>query len=426
MRRRDVMATVIFGLVLMQAGATQAQGSYTYRKLVCFGDAAPGGGTFAADFEAGELNSSGQFAFLAEPGGAEKIFLWDGTTARQIGGPSLKTPDGGVPTGNVYSPPSINDAGKVVLGQTVELDGERSEYILLYDAKTDMSTILAKKEMPAPGGGTFSYGGVAVPTRVFGDINNLDEVVFSNGVVPADGGDAHDAVFLSARGQSSVIAREGTTLPDGGRVLNAWWPRINEAGQVSFVANTAQNENYGVYLWDKGTITTIVKPDADVAGVKVAQAKWAVIGNGGDIVFVGEVGVADGGADIATQNTGVFLFSKGKLITVAKPGDPLPGGGTLRAIEHRRGPVQVNKDGAVVFVAEISDTEGGAFAYRNGKLEVIARTGATLEGVGQVGPMVKDVAGFSGYNIGLNDNGQVVFPATIDGTQCLILASPKP
>jgi hypothetical protein len=426
MRQRYVTAAVGFTLALAQMGMASAQGTYTYRKLVCFGQDAPGGGTFASDFEVGELNSSGQVAFLAEPGGMEKIFFWDGTATRQIGGPSLKTPDGGTPTGNVYSPPTLNDAGKVIYEQTAELADEKSEYILLYDAKSDMTTLLAKMGMPVPGGGTFRYGGVAVPTRVFGDINNVDEVVFSDGVDPADGSDAHDGVFMFAKGQYSVIAREGMTLPGGGKVLNAWWPRINDASQVSFVANTAENDNYGIYMWEKGTITPILQPDTDVAGSKVVQAKWAVIGGSGDIAFVGEVGQADGGADVATMNTGIFLFSKGKLITVAKPGDPLPGGGTLRAIEHKRGPVQTNKDGTVVFLAEISDTEGGAFVYKEGKLGVIARTGMMLEGVGQVGPMVRDIAGFSSYNIGLNDNGQVVFPATIDGTPCLVLASLKP
>jgi hypothetical protein len=53
-------------------------------------------------------------------------------------------------------------------------------------------------------------------------------------------------------------------------------------------------------------------------------------------------------------------------------------------------------------------------------------TSMRLEGVGRVGSMVRDIAGFSSYNIGLNDNGQVVFPATIDGTPCPVLASLKP
>jgi hypothetical protein len=88
--------------------------------------------------------------------------------------------------------------------------------------------------------------------------------------------------------------------------------------------------------------------------------------------------------------------------------------------------VVVNKDGTVAFVAVISDTEGGAFVYSEGTLGVIARTGANIEGLGQVGAMARDVAGFASYHLGLNDKGQVVFPATVDGAVNLVVATPTP
>src|SRR5690348_103705 len=117
---------VLLGLVGARTAMAAAQAGYTYQKDICFGQPAPGGGTYASDFEASKINNNGQFTFLAEPGGMEKIFFWDGSAAKQIGGPPLKAPDGGPFEGNVYSPHGLNDAGKVVYGESVtNADGKR-------------------------------------------------------------------------------------------------------------------------------------------------------------------------------------------------------------------------------------------------------------------------------------------------------------
>ena len=50
-----------------------------------------------------------------------------------------------------------------------------------------------------------------------------------------------------------------------------------------------------------------------------------VLNNGGDIAFIGDLTPAPGFG----ENLAVFLHSKGETISVARPGDPMPGGGNL-------------------------------------------------------------------------------------------------
>jgi hypothetical protein len=57
-----------------------------------------------------------------------------------------------------------------------------------------------------------------------------------------------------------------------------------------------------------------------------------VVNNSGDIVFIGDLS-SPGGTPL--DKYGVFLFSKGATIAVARPGDSMPGGGKLRSFGKR-------------------------------------------------------------------------------------------
>ena len=162
--------------------------------------------------------------------------------------------------------------------------------------------------------------------------------------------------------------------------------------------------------------------------------------NRGDIVFVGDLTPAPN----TNQVVGVFLNRGGMTIPVARPGDPMPGGGhfvtgsNILGIEQ----VHVNNPGEVAFNAILdTDVNGdgvpdtGLFVWSNGTLRLVARSGTVIPGVGTIAQLATAVTvipeplPFPSPNSGAitNDRGQVYFSATLtDGRGIHLVATPKP
>jgi hypothetical protein len=109
-----------------------------------------------------------------------------------------------------------------------------------------------------------------------------------------------------------------------------------------------------------------------------------------------------GGAD-----EGIFLRRGGRIVTVARDGDRVPGVGRLAGFGQHPAP-GLNDGGTVVFAAAISEGRAveGIFAWSAGRLRAVATTGTPAPGVP------------SGVLAGLdapavNARGDVVFIATI-------------
>jgi hypothetical protein len=60
----------------------------------------------------------------------------------------------------------------------------------------------------------------------------------------------------------------------------------------------------------------------------------------------------------------------------------------------------------------------------SGKLNMVARTGMGLPGVGRIENMGNGRDSFASSGIALNDTGQILFPAKVEGNEALILATP--
>jgi len=159
-----------------------------------------------------------------------------------------------------------------------------------------------------------------------------------------------------------------------------------------------------------------------------------VLNNNGEIAFNGDLTAPPD----ANQKIGVYVYAGGTVSAVARPGDPLPGGGTLVNASLIGGNVHINDRGEVVFSAQVDVGDGslvtGLFQWSKGRLSVIARTGTVITGVGTVDQLASPqlvippppiLAPTSGAIN--NDAGRVLFQATLtDGSGVLLLATPSP
>jgi len=157
--------------------------------------------------------------------------------------------------------------------------------------------------------------------------------------------------------------------------------------------------------------------------------------NRGDIAFNGDLTPAPG----ANQSIGVFLYSGGQITAIARPSDPMPGGGALVNASIVGGNVHINNRGDVVFSGVVdTDVDGdgfddtGLFQWSRGQLSVIARTGTVIPGVGTVDELASPQNVIPPAPIptttsgAINNNaGQVLFQATLtDGSGVFLLATP--
>jgi hypothetical protein len=134
-------------------------------------------------------------------------------------------------------------------------------------------------------------------------------------------------------------------------------------------------------------------------------------------------------------NSGVFLNSKGKTIAIARPGDSMPGGGTLLTGPYFTADVWINNAGSVTFSGVISDITGdgrednGLYRWSHGTISLVAHTGTVIPDVGTIDALKPpalvgvDPRTFSGAAI--NDRGQVLFTAALtDGRGVVLVATP--
>ena len=123
---------------------------------------------------------------------------------------------------------------------------------------------------------------------------------------------------------------------------------------------------------------------------------------------------------------------------MARPGDPMLGGGTLVTASFTPSNYHLNNPGDVAFNA-ILDTDAngdaiadtGLYVLSHGSLRLVARTGTIIPGVGTIAhlqpPGLVGIAPNPNSGAIINDRGQVFFQATLtDGTGILLIATPSP
>jgi len=157
-----------------------------------------------------------------------------------------------------------------------------------------------------------------------------------------------------------------------------------------------------------------------------------VLNNRGEIAFIGDLTPAPD----AAETLGVFLHTGATTVAVARPGDPMPGGGHLLTASNNTLDYHLNNRGEVAFAAFLdTDDNGdgipdtGVYVASGGSLRLVARTGTVIPGVGtiaQASASFATVPPTPSSGAANNDHGQVFFNATLtDGRVVLLLATPR-
>ena len=473
------IAAIAVGALILLAGVpaikppealAKAKG-YDFTLVGTLGDQLPGpqGGTYIRDFEPSGLNNDGTIVFGADVStGGEGVYLRSkGGGISEIIRVGENAPGGGVFDGGILGPTTLNDEGDVATNFGLSPFsffpiGLNCGTFLFSHNTGALSAIVLPGKTPVPGGGKFA-GVFFGPT-----INNRGHIVFP-GIVATDQGihiPTEDYVgfgiglyLADKKGKISAVVSPGDPAPGGGRFDWAGGPPwLNDRGDVAFCAHIAGEECvapefppqsiligclYSLYVKkaSTGEILSIAHAGEPApGGGTYRQAYSPVMNNRGDIVFVGDLTPAPN----TNQVVGVFLNRGGMTIPVARPGDPMPGGGhfvtgsNILGIEQ----VHVNNPGEVAFNAILdTDVNGdgvpdtGLFVWSNGTLRLVARSGTVIPGVGTIAQLATAVTvipeplAFPSPNSGAitNDRGQVYFSATLtDGRGIHLVATPKP
>ena len=482
----SISALLVASVALMPVWAAQGGEGYSFQVLAKLGDNVPpvGGGDdgvdFTFDFEPGEINNRGQVAFGADlTVGGEGVFLTDArgnlTALARTGDTS--------PDGKTYGPLFLgtitnNDSGGAAF--VFHRNGFDFPALLAQDAALYRSTPrtgVSAELLPgaaAPGGGTFhgfnfrpslnnggtiAFSGLIETTLGPGNPGGADNLRLGFGIFTVDG-----------RHHVSKVVRPGDSAPGSNTFDFAVNPWTNDGGEVAFDGH-AQEETcikFGasfpagnqifcatsVYLWSKqnGRIVEIARQNTTpVPGDPDFRFNYAFgpqLNNQGDVAYFGAYGKAvdvdgvetfliPGDGNVLVNNTGIFLYSHGASVTVARPGDSMPGGGHMISAGFFTGEMGLNNNGMVSFTATLdTDDNGdgfsdtGLYAWSHGTLTLIARSGTVLPGTlgtiaGLRPPALPDfLTTFSGA--ANNERGQVVFQAALTkGDGVMLLATPK-
>lgn len=242
----------------------------------------------------------------------------------------------------------------------------------------------------------------------------------------------------------------GDPAPEGSTFDFAVNPWVNTRGDIAFGAHVAGEEciDFGrpqtvaifcaesIYLWNSATgkIQSIAHQGDPAPGAGIFRLAFgAVLNSRGEIAFIGDLTPAPD----SRKDRGVFLYSRGIIRSVARPGDPMPGGGKLKTASFFVGNHHLNDRGDVAYNAILDTDENGdgvddtgLYVWSRGTISLVARTGTVIPGVGTIAHLnPPDLAGFSRGPLSfapINDRGEVVFQAALnDGRGVLLVATPR-
>jgi hypothetical protein len=445
--------------------SAQADG-FAFASVAFLGDPAPGGGVFLDVFESNFINNRGDVLFGSNVTANEEqgIFLRPRrvNTIEEIARVGEPAPGGGVFGAGFGSPNALDDKGDVgfmFLLDTLSFPIGVNAGVYRYSQRArTLTAVMTPGVTLAPSGGVFAGA-------TFGTGLNSEGLLAFGGIVPTDDGVhlADEPYFglgaaaysADTQGHISPIVSPGDSALGGGVVDWAVFPQINASGDVAFMGHLSGEECRAegfppqavlmaclgsIYVKDSATgqLRSIAHAGDPAPGGDVfRQAISPMLNDHGDVVFLGDLTPPP----LARRVTGVYRHSNGVTLAVARPGDPMPGGGHFVTASNLIGwPISVNNPGDVAFNAllDTDDNEDGVrdtglFVWSHGVLRLVARTGTAVPGVGEVAHLVMGVLvviGNTGFvpNSGamINDHGQVIFGATLsDGRSVLLVATPN-
>lgn len=428
---------------------------YTYTPIAFLGGSAPGGGSFIFDFEPSAVNDRGEVAFTADlsPDGVNDIgegtFVGTPGHIVDVARVGQAAPRGAGAFIFELGRVGLNNRGDVSFAFamnpfTVPIGLNAGVYRQLHNS-SNLEALLTPGD-PAPGGGTF--GGTWFATG----INATGATVFS-GIVSASStqppnynGMAEGLFLAMPDGTVVKIVRPGDPAPGGKTFDDANNGSINDSGDAAFGGHIAGDQcvdigdpllcGESVYARSaaSGSVVSIAHQGSasPCAATPYRDAFGPVINNGGDIAFIGDLTPP---SEQAGTITAVVHYAQGHVSAVGCPGMSMPGGGRFVSGGFQDGTYSQNATGQVAYSAVLDTSTGGVadngvYLFSNGHTSVVARSGTVMRGLGtiaSVGLTTTGLASAPGAQDGgeLNDNGQVLFSATLtDGRVVLVLATP--
>ena len=428
--------------------------SYSFTKLAAFGETTPSGGQLSSYFFPHALNDQGDVLFESASTSKVSVFRMPlGQPTEQFGGVGTPAPGGGLfGETNMGFGTAMNHSGDAVFKFLLDAEAKdsvpigRHAGVFRADAGKSPITIMRPGTTLAPNGKPF------LGTHMYSGINRHRDIVFA-GIIETtkgikappepDQGLGTGVFKADVYGNISNIVSPGDPAPNKGVFDFAQNPYINDQGDVAFGAHiTGETCNtFGqkqadhlfcaesVYLYRKRTgriISIAHQGEAAPGGGSYFLAYGGVLNNLGDVVFIGDFTTPPA----VLEKAGVFLWSHGSTIAVARPGDTMPGGGKLVSASGFVQGYSLNDRGEVFFFATLDtdkDKDGqndnGVFVWRDGKIQLIVRSGSVLPGIGTAS-LISD-----GYGYGSavsNNHGEVLMSITTTaGNHYLIKASPR-
>jgi hypothetical protein len=440
MKRYYVIAIAAVVLLLgISPAFAQRTHSYRFTSIANLQD-------YGGYFEPATITNRGDVLFApALLTGGEGVLLWRKGTLTTIAAGGQVMPDGGI-LGYTLSPVAMNEDGEVAFIMTRNYLDLLSPLGLnagayRYSARSGVVPVMVPG-LQGHGGNSF-WGSSFVSS-----INDRGDIVFPAmlcttvaGSVQTIGCPDGSASVLALgdykadkRGRVRPVVVPGDPAPGGQSYFDlAHGPNINARGDVAFTGHVYGEVcgNAGVLVCadsvyvkrsPSGVIEQIASFGAPspVSGRNYAAAFSPVLNAVGDVAFVADLSSQANGSEVA-----VFLYTRGKTIVIAKPGDSMPGGGTFASGGDYTENVSMNNPGDIVFVATLTDGTNGIYVWHHGTVALVAKTG-TDTGAGIISTLDDFGGGAGNTQVPINDAGQIVFSAKFQGGGgALLVATPK-
>lgn len=438
-RRLTNILWIPLALCLLAIGPRTAMAQIA--TLVLTGEAAPdGNGTFS-EFSVPTLNANGKVAFGAGFTGtaspstdARGIYIADINSVTQLVRAGETVPDGnGVFKFFTYDFSTIervalNDSGEVAF--TANLTGTSGgtsdniglfgasavggvkEFVRLSDPAPDGNGIFAS---PDPIGYAFSHPGLDSLGRASFDATFTGT---SGGLYVDDSG-----AFRSNGTTVTRLMRAGQVVPGTSDIIESIIPWItsNPGGQVAksvglyfdFMGSPPPDDLQRIYAANGTTLEEVVRSGITIADGNGTLTSFLdfIIADNGDVAFKGYVGDSDNWLDDGER---LFLTDGGSPVQIAGQGKLGPGEAEFK-FEYFFG-IDVNNQSKVAFAASLhrnvappdNRTSGIYLGNAVGITKLVGQGDPAPDGNGTFG----DVA----VPLQMNNSGEIVFSASLEGT----------
>ena len=285
------------------------------------GQALPGGGTLGHTYiysaSNAALNDAGQVAFYTHAVGdpdllTTGLYLSDGSTITTV----MELGDT-VPGGNgtfmpfrasfVGQTPAMNNQGQFAFSIWLEntAGGEADDSGIFYWNGPALTEAVHEGDASPDGNGLFGEVSVANVK-----INDTGSFVFNASLTGTIGGEDDDrAIFLCDGVNTTTIVRDGDPAPDGNGVFaDVFLRELSSSGQIMFDARLADANGAvalgkGIYRYDDGSITALVRPGDTLpgSGETVVNAGIVAANDQGQVLF---------SAEFSDEYYGLFFFDE--------------------------------------------------------------------------------------------------------------------